>query len=231
MKASLLTLLASAGVAFAGFETWTNSEGQEAKLDLVKVEDVAGEKVGTFRMVGGRTVTLKASQLAEADAARLAEWKAGADEDAAATGGGPGSVYDELFDGNLLVLDGKSLKRAKDLAKPAKYYVFYRTASWCGPCQKFTPSLVDFYNENKNDDFEVVVITSDSSEDAMEEYARDKKMPWPHLKLRKVEDFKEEFPDKGTGIPYMVVANLEGEIVAEANAYSLLPRLKQLLSE
>ncbi|NJR41374.1 MAG: redoxin family protein [Akkermansiaceae bacterium] len=124
-------------------------------------------------MRDGRAVMIKASTLSEADAKRLAEWKPAGD--AVAATAGPSSVFDKILDGDLLKLDGKSLKSYKDGKKPKKYYVFYYTASWCPPCQKFTPSLVDFYNKNKNDDFEVILITSDEGEKAMEEYAEEKR--------------------------------------------------------
>jgi nucleoredoxin len=110
-------------------------------------------------------------------------------------------------------LDGKSLKSFKDLKKPSKYYVFYYTASWCGPCQQFTPSLVEFYKKNKNDNFELVLITSDSEEDSMEDYAVSKEMPWPQLKLKKADDFKKNFNHGVKGIPAVIVCDLEGKIV------------------
>lgn len=209
MKTPLL-LLACSSIALAGFETWTNSDGQTAELDLVKVEEIDGEKVGTFQMVGGRSVTLKATQLSEADAQRLAEWKPEADAQAAIP-----SVYDDLLDGNLETYQGRSLKRLKEFTPPTEYYLFYYTASWCGPCQKFTPSLVEFYEKRKPDDarFEIILVTSDSNEDDMEEYAAEKKMTWPHLKLSKVDDFREDFPHPGTGIPNLVLTDTEGKLL------------------
>lgn len=232
MKASLaFSLLIApllAGTGLAAFESWTSADGRSAELELVRVTETDGEKVGTFRMRNGRTTTLKASQLSDADARRLAAWEqpaAAADE---AAPNGAESVFDDILDGNLVRLDGRSVKRCKDATKPEKYYVFYYTASWCGPCQKFTPSLVDFYNDNKNDSFELVLITSDRSEDAMEDYAKDKKMPWPMLKLKKAEDFKEEFKHGVTGIPSVIVCTLDGENLGN---YRDLNRLKQLVND
>jgi len=199
--------------ASAEFRTWTRNDGKTAELDLVAVTEAAGEKSGEFKMRNGRAVTLKASNLAEADAKLLADWKPASAT--AAPDAGAASVFDSILDGNLVRLSGKSLKSVKDFKKPAKYYLFYYTASWCGPCQKFTPSLVEFYEKNKpgNQDFEVVLITSDSDEESMEEYALDKNMPWPHLKFSKVEKFKKEFKHPGTGIPNLVLTDLEGKLI------------------
>ncbi len=229
MKSLIFLSLALSGLAAADFEPWTNKDGKTVDLELVSKTEKDGDVIGTFRMRNGQTVEVAASQLSEESATKLQEWSESGESSEAAEAGP--SVFDELFDGNLLLLDGKRLKRLKEFKAPTKHYVFYRTASWCGPCQKFTPQLVKYYQDKKNDTFEIVLITSDSSEDAMEEYAADKEMPWPHLKLRKVEDFDEEHPDKGRGIPYLVVTDLQGKILSEGNAYSLLPQLDKLLAD
>jgi len=163
-------------------------------------------------MRNGKTISLKAADLSEADAKRLDEWKPAADATAAAA---KPSVFDEVLDGNLVKLEGKSLKKYELTKKPTKYYLFYYTASWCGPCQKFTPTLVEFYDKNKpaSDAFEIVLISSDQEEDAMEGYAVEKKMNWPQLKLSKVEKFKKEFKHPGGGIPNLVLTDLEGNII------------------
>lgn len=196
----------------AGFENWTNKEGKTARLELLEVTGEDDAKAGVFKMINGRKVTIKAADLAEADAKRIAEWKpAPAEPEEVA---GEPSVFDDVLDGNLVKLDGKRLKRHELESKPTEYYVFYYTASWCPPCQAFTPSLVDFYNKHKNEKFELVLITSDGDEDAMEEYAVGKKMPWPQLKQSKADSFKKEFSHGVRGIPSVIVCDLKGEIVS-----------------
>ena len=135
-------------------------------------------------------------------------------------------MFDEILDGNLIKLDGKSLKSCKDATKPAKYYIFYYTASWCGPCHKYTPSLVAFYNKSKNKNFELILITSDDEESAMEDYAREKKMPWPQLKQSKASKFKKEFSHGVTGIPSVITCDLEGKIVSRTKS---IPELEKLV--
>lgn len=196
----------------AAFEPWTNKEGKTAQLELLEVTGPEDAKAGIFKMQNGRKATIKAADLAEADAKRLAEWKP-----AAAEPEGPKSepsVFDEIFDGNLVKLDGKRLKKHESSSKPTKYYVFYYTASWCPPCQAFTPSLVDFYDKHKNENFEIVLITSDKSEDDMEKYAADKKMPWPQLEQSKATSFKKKYNHGVRGIPSVIVCDLQGEIVS-----------------
>jgi nucleoredoxin len=206
MKAIILLSLMFAGAAFAGFEKWVNKDGKTADLELIKVVEKDGEKAGEFKMRNGKTITLKASDLSEEAAEKLEAW-----EPPAAVVEGKPSVFDEVLDGNLVKLDGKSLKKYDMTERPKKYYVFYYTASWCPPCQQFTPSLVEFYNEHKNENFELVLITSDQEEGAMEKYATDKKMPWPQLKLKEAPKFKKEFKHGVTGIPSVIVCDLEGK--------------------
>lgn len=228
----LLTALIAlaAGTAHAEFRTWTRNDGKTAELELVSVSGAAGAKTGEFRMRSGRTVSLKADTLSPDDAKLLEDWQPAAaattTADTASTAEAKASVFDKHLDGDLVRLSGKSLKACKDATKPAKYYIFYYTASWCGPCQKYTPTLVEFYKKNKNDNFEVVLITSDSDEDAMEGYAKEKEMPWPQLKLSKVEKFKKNFAHGVSGIPSVVTCDLEGNIVSKSNS---IPELEKLV--
>lgn len=195
----------------AAFENWTNKEGKTVQLELVEVISEADTNVGVFKMRDGRKVNIKEAELAEADAKRLAEWKPAAPEAPAAVP----SVFDKVLAGNLLILDGNKLKKYEYASKPTKYYLFYYTASWCPPCQAFTPSLVKFYKANKpnNDEFEIILVTSDRDEEDMEKYAISKDMTWPHLKLSKVEKFQKKFKHPGDGIPNLVLTDLEGELI------------------
>ncbi len=205
MKKIICLSLLCAGVSFAAFEKWTRKDGKTAELELVKVVDNGDGKTGEFKMRNGKLVMLKASDLSEEAAVKLAAWV----PPAPVIEGKP-SVFDKVLAGNLVKLDGKSLKKFTPSARPEKYYVFYYTASWCGPCQQFTPSLVEFYEKNKNAKFELVLISSDREEDAMEQYAVNKKMPWPQLKLNEVQDFRKQFHHGVSGIPSVIVCELDG---------------------
>lgn len=195
----------------AAFENWTNKEGKTIELDLVEVTGEGDAKEGVFQMRNGRRATIKMADLDAESAKRLAEWTP-----SSAAGAQAASVFDEVLDGNLMKLDGKKLKKYEPESKPTKYYLFYYTASWCGPCHKFTPSLVKFYNEHKpkkGDEFEIILVTSDDSEDAMDGYASELKMDWPHLKLSKADDFKKKFRHPGGGIPNLVLTDLQGKLI------------------
>ncbi len=206
-----LTAFLSAS-SFGEFRTWTREDGKTASLELSEVKGAAGAKVGVFQMRNGRSVEIPASSLSDDDARLIEQWANKPDLVAAKK-----SIFDEFLEGNLEKFDGRSLKRYRPEAEqmPTQYYLFYYTASWCPPCQKFTPSLVKFYDEArpKHPEFEIVLITSDQDDRAMNAYAEEKGMNWPHLKRTKVERFKKEFPHPGGGIPNLVLTDLDGKIL------------------
>ena len=59
-----------------------------------------------------------------------------------------------------------------------KPFAIYCSASWCPPCVRFTPQLIEFYNKLKTDnkDFEIVFCSLDESQKTYDDYF--KKMPW-----------------------------------------------------
>lgn len=214
--ASLLTLPAA-----AEYRTWTNKDGQAAELKLVQVAEVEGEKVGKFLLRNGKWSTIRQSQLSEADAKLLETW--------VPHPSGASSVFDDFLWGKLVSLDGDAFKPAAITRKPGKYYAFYYTASWCGPCRKFTPTLIDWYHENKNENIEIFLISSDRNAKAMLGYANSKKMPWPHVTFDQVRPFKAEFREKHgvRGIPMLIVCDPDGKVLG--NFRSQLPRLSTMI--
>jgi thiol-disulfide isomerase/thioredoxin len=225
MKTTLLLSALFTSLCLGAFEDWTSKDGRTASFDLIKTSGEGDSLAGEFRMKNGKTVTIKAVDLDEASATKLKE-AAAATKAEAAPAATP-SVFDDVLEGNLVKLEGKKLAKYKEATHPQKYYIFYYTASWCGPCQAFTPSLVKFYNDTKpgNDNFELVLITSDNDEKAMEKYSADKSMPWPQLNLKDVSKFEKKFKHGVNGIPSVVVCDLEGQIVAKTTDLNAIKKL------
>jgi len=191
----------------AEFKTWTRSDGNTARLNLVGKTGEGADLKASFRMLNGQLVTFPVSDLIESDAKLVEAWMPPQAEVL--------HLFDEVLDGNLLKLDGSSLKSYELDKKPTKYYLFYYTASWCGPCKRFTPSLVKFYDQYKavSDEFEIVLISSDDSKKSMEVYSKSTKMNWPQLNHSKIKSFKKKFSHPGGGIPNLVLTDLEGNIL------------------
>merc|ERR1712224_179010 len=53
-----------------------------------------------------------------------------------------------------------------------KYLMLFFSAHWCPPCRAFTPKLSEVYKKMKSerDDFELVFVSSDKTEEAFNEY-------------------------------------------------------------
>jgi nucleoredoxin len=94
-----------------------------------------------------------------------------------------------------------------------KYVFLYFSAHWCGPCQAFTPRLIEWYNTLKasRDDFEVVFCSSDRSNNEFNEYFDT--MPWVSLPFGS--DKKAELSRMlgVQGIPTLVIVGPDGEVV------------------
>lgn len=75
---------------------------------------------------------------------------------------------------------GPAVPTAKNALKSNKsgMVALYFSASWCPPCQRFTPVFIDFYNAAKEAKcgFEVVFVSSDRGTEEFEQYYG--KMPW-----------------------------------------------------
>jgi len=95
-----------------------------------------------------------------------------------------------------------------------KYTILYFSASWCGPCQQFTPILAQWYLKTKrlHPEMEIVFVSSDRSQDDFNAYAQ--KMPWAHLAFEH-KDFPEIRKYSAPGIPFLVLVNENGLALTE----------------
>ena len=111
----------------------------------------------------------------------------------------------------LLKIDGESV--SSDQLKN-KYIGLYFSASWCGPCRKFTPRLVEFRNRFQ-DDFEVILIGADGSAKAQANYMKKYSMPWLAMKNQSPEAKQASKLSGVEFIPYLVIINSSGKIISK----------------
>lgn len=116
----------------------------------------------------------------------------------------------------------------------------YFSASWCGPCRRFTPTLIEAYNEltARGKDFQIIFVSSDEDEESFDKYFS--KMPWlaiPFSDSDARDKLEEMFGVKG--VPQFVVLDENGKVLIddgveivrdyEADAYPFTPeRINEL---
>jgi|SaaInlStandDraft_1057018.scaffolds.fasta_scaffold08272_3 nucleoredoxin len=113
---------------------------------------------------------------------------------------------------NLVSAKGKKVSSYK--IKKKDHFLLYYSASWCGPCKKFTPQLVDFYNKHSEEqNFECILVSSDQDKKSMHTYMRDTKMPWPAVDYDYI-DRNQMKAYGGNGIPCLVLLDQKGTILS-----------------
>ncbi len=85
-----------------------------------------------------------------------------------------------LTDITLPNLDGE-LDSLSNYIGNGKYVLLDFWASWCGPCLKEIPELVELYNQYKDKGFEIVGISLDNDEASWKGAIERNKMNWPHM--------------------------------------------------
>lgn len=59
-----------------------------------------------------------------------------------------------------------------------KLVALYFSAHWCPPCRGFTPVLKKFYADAKAQGFELVFVSFDRTESALDEYLKESHGEW-----------------------------------------------------
>jgi nucleoredoxin len=114
-------------------------------------------------------------------------------------------------DGVTSRADGSELEKKKLIG-------LYYSAHWCGPCRKFTPQLVEYYNRvaPAHPEFEIIFVSADRSRFAWETYIQETKMPWLAIDYDQLADMAGVKALGGDGIPSLLVVDEGSHIVASS---------------
>ncbi|HAL92877.1 MAG TPA: hypothetical protein DCM68_07635, partial [Verrucomicrobia bacterium] len=120
-----------------------------------------------------------------------------------------------LFGKRLVNAKGKKVSTAELAGKKIGIYF---SASWCPPCRAFTPLLVAAYNQIQTEGkpFEIVLVTSDQNEAAMEKYMKDHEMPWLAIPFgdKPIAALAKKYAV--SGIPTLVIVDSAGKTLSPA---------------
>jgi peroxiredoxin len=112
-----------------------------------------------------------------------------------------------------------------------KYLLVDFWASWCGPCRAENPNVVKAHNEFKGKNFAILGVSLDKEKDAWEEAIRSDKLDWTHVSDLKYWSSKAVETFKFNGIPFNVLIDPQGKVIAEGlRGEALEDKLKEVLN-
>lgn len=116
------------------------------------------------------------------------------------------------------LLGGSGANVSSDVSLDGKNTAIYFSASWCQPCKKFTPQLVEAYHAAMADGYkeklDVLFVSLDSEEEAFDKYRSS--MPWPAVAFK---DTRRALLQIGLGIksiPALVVLDPAGKVLSSS---------------
>ena len=100
----------------------------------------------------------------------------------------------------------------------AQIFVLYSGASWCPPCRRFSPRLVEFVNKVGKDNprLATVLLSNDREDEQLHEYMQDEKMPWPAVPLEALQKAPLLLGYSGRSIPHLVIVDRYGLVLASS---------------
>ena len=110
-----------------------------------------------------------------------------------------------------------------------KYVLIDFWASWCGPCRQESPNVQKQYQLYKDKGFEVVSVSIDKKEDAWRKAVKEDDIKGTLLLAK---DYKKIMKDYVfSGIPYMVLLDKEGKVMAlNLRGEALQEKLKEVFN-
>jgi peroxiredoxin len=110
-----------------------------------------------------------------------------------------------------------------------KYVLIDFWASWCGPCRQESPNVQKQYQLYKDKGFEVVSVSIDKKEDAWRKAVKEDDIKGTLLLAKDSKKIMKDYVF--SGIPYMVLLDKEGKVMAlNLRGEALQERLKEVFN-
>jgi len=130
------------------------------------------------------------------------------------------------------LLNGKPFDQA---ALAGKVVLVDFWATWCGPCVAEVPNMLEAYEKYHDRGFEVVGVSLDEDRDAVVQFVKEKKIPWPILHER-ADGAGWQHPLATfygiTGIPQMILIGRDGNVITlNARGRALEEKLAEIFKD
>jgi hypothetical protein len=144
------------------------------------------------------------------------------------------AIYSRIK-GDLVYLHGGSIVPFDDDALEKKrFYLLFFGGNWNPIARKFTPELVDFYNQiaPAHPEFELIFFSADRSKFGMETYMTQAAMPWPAVDYNKLSGKAGDI-QRGLvrEIPALVLTDGAGKILSYSHGGDNPVGLEQVLTD
>lgn len=123
------------------------------------------------------------------------------------------AVGTKFIDFEMQTPEGKAVKLSDYVGKGKVVLVDF-WASWCGPCRREMPNLVETYAEYKGKNFEIVGVSLDQDDAAWKESINKMNMTWPQMSDLKFWQSEGAQLYAVSSIPHTVLIDGEGTIIA-----------------
>ena len=139
------------------------------------------------------------------------------------------AVGQQFTDFEMKDLKGKNVKLSDYVGKGKVVLVDF-WASWCGPCRREMPNLVEAYKQYKGKNFEIVGVSLDRDEAAWKNMSKELKITWPQMSDLKFWQCEGAQLYAVSSIPHTVLIDGNGTIIARGlHGKALLDKIAEVV--